>query len=93
MKADRGCLIQRVGHRLFVTRSLCGVSGTEAVPEEVKHEGDVTEDAEGDQVWYRDYMIGCRGWDCTRHWDETPRGPDRELIGARARPRLDTAEG
>jgi len=30
-----------------VTRSLCGFSGTEAVPEEVKHEGDVTEDGRG----------------------------------------------
>jgi len=55
MKRITGGLIQRVGHRLFVIVACVGcLVGQRQLPEEVKYEGDITEDAEGRSGWYRD---------------------------------------
>ena len=66
-------------------------SGTEAVPEEVKHEGDVTEDGRGAIGFGTGTGGESDGTGVTRSdteagtvqdtGDETPREPDGELIG------------
>jgi len=67
------------------------ISGTEVVPEETKHGGDVTEmggEGDGTGVTQSDTEAGT----VQDIGDETPRGPDRELIGCEDMARLDTAE-
>src|SRR5882724_4299026 len=92
MKADRGRsdpMGRAIGCSLLVA---CVVfSGTEAVPEEVKHEGDVTEDGRGAIGFGTGTGGESDGTGVTRSdteagtvkdtGDETPRESDGELIG------------
>src|SRR5882724_10500374 len=92
MKADRGWSDpagRAIGCSLLVA---CVVfSGTEAVPEEVKHEGDVTEDGRGVIGFGTETGGESDGTGVTRldteagnvqdTGYETPRDPDGELIG------------
>src|SRR5882724_11631425 len=83
MKADRG-RSDPMGRAIGCSRLIACVvfSGTEAVPEEWKHGGDVTETgSEGDGT-------GVTGSDTEAGTvqdigDETARGPDGELIGCK----------
>src|SRR5882724_9370292 len=92
MKADRGRsdpMGRAIGCLLLV--ACVGFSGTGAIPEEVKHEGDVTEDGRGaigfgtgtggesDSTGVTRSDTEAGTVQDTR--DETPRDPDGELIG------------
>src|SRR5882724_6256197 len=80
MKADRG-QSDPTARAIGCLRLIACVvfSGTEAVPEETKHGGDVTEtggEGNGTGVTRSDTEAGT----VQDLGDETPRGPDRELI-------------
>src|SRR5882724_13437607 len=83
VKADHG-RSDPMGRALGCSRLIACVvfSGTEAVPEETKHGGDVTETgSEGDStgVTRSDTEAGT----VQDIGDKTPRGPDGELIGCK----------